>query len=195
MTREAVDEQLSAWLDDELPPSEVELLARRLSQDQDQDRRALLARYGLIGECLRTGRSPVRSALDLNHRVAAALDSADVPAANPGRLVTPRAGRRWFAVAAAAALAAVLLSVQQGSPPAPAPTLQSAALTSTLVIPAARSRIDGPAEANLSPHRLTSYLVRHGEYSGFLSAKLTDSHIVNNRAYSRLTSVPETNAR
>ena len=35
------------------------------------------------------------------------------------------------------------------------------------------------ARATLSPQRLTSYLVYHGEYSGLLSARVTESHIVN----------------
>ena len=44
-------------------------------------------------------------------------------------------------------------------------------------------RMGSTGQSSLSPRRLTSYLVYHGEYSGMLSAKLTDSHIVNNRAY------------
>ncbi|MEO8224451.1 MAG: hypothetical protein ABI661_06570, partial [Gammaproteobacteria bacterium] len=36
---------------------------------------------------------------------------------------------------------------------------------------------------SLSQQRLTNYLVYHGEYSGMLSAKVSDSHIVNNGSY------------
>lgn len=188
MTSGPVDEQLSAWLDDELPPAEAELLARRLSQDPD--RRALLARYGLIGECLRTGRSPLHSALAMSQRVSVALESAAAPVVNPPRNSFRRGGRGLFAVAAAAILAAVLLTVEWRPPAVTAPSVQTAAFT-PVVNRAAAIRIEGPAEASLSPRRLTGYLVRHGEYSGFLSAKLTDSHIVNNRAYSRLASMSE----
>ena len=35
----------------------------------------------------------------------------------------------------------------------------------------------------LSPDRLTNYLVYHGEYSGLMSTKVVDSHIVNQRPY------------
>lgn len=185
-----VDEQLSAWLDDELPPAEAELLARRLVQDQD--RRARLARYGLIGETLRAGRSPTRAALSLSQRVSLALESAGDPEEILPRPVAGRGTRRLLAVAAAALLAVALLTVERGR--VTAPVIQSAGLA-PVVNPVATTRIESPAEASLSPRRLTGYLVRHGEYSGFLSAKLTDSHIVNNRAYSRLAGMPETAPR
>lgn len=193
MTTGPVDEQLSAWLDDELPSAEAELLSRRLSHDQD--RRAVLARYSLIGECLRSGASPVQHALNLSHRVSVVLGSADTPAMDPPPHAVRRRWRPLFAVAAAAVLAAVLLLVERGPPAAvTAPAVQTAGFTPG-VARAASTLISGPAEASLSTRRLTGYLVRHGEYSGFLSAKLTDSHIVNNRPYSRLASVTETTAQ
>jgi len=37
--------------------------------------------------------------------------------------------------------------------------------------------------ASISPQRIASYLVYHGEFSGMLAAKLTDSHIVTRRTY------------
>lgn len=187
MTSGPVDEQLSAWLDDELAPAETELLVRRLSQDQE--RRAVVARYGLIGECLRTGPSSVQSALAMSQRVSAALEASGSPAAVPPGASAGRGARRLLAVAAAAVVAVAVLLVDRSPPVATNPNIQGAGFT-PLASAVSTARIDGQAQAALSPQRLAGYLVRHGEYSGFLAARLTDSHIVNNQAYSRLSSVP-----
>lgn len=52
-----------------------------------------------------------------------------------------------------------------------------AALRSPVELIAASDR------ASISPQRIASYLVYHGEFSGMLAAKLTDSHIVTRRTY------------
>lgn len=194
-----VDEQLSAWLDDELPVAEVELLAARLAGSPEL--RGRVARYGLIGSTLRGGQPGGASAglvaLRVSGRVSAALDEVAAPAPAPAPVVAParRSSSRLLPYAAAAGVALVaaalvpLLGPVAGPGGGSAPSMPAQAT----VLPAALNPVRaqalvgdrmGPAgQSSLSPRRLTSYLVYHGEYSGMLSAKLTDSHIVNNRAY------------
>jgi len=185
-----VDEQLSAWLDDELPAAEVALLATRLAASPEL--RARIARYGLIGSTLRGGQGAAAgfTALQVSARVRTELDTTGMPAAAAG---IRRAGSRLpYAAAAGVALLAVTLVSLLGPAEGPGPTtanvmLQPAALPAN--VPVLRStalvadRVGSPGQSSLSSRRLTSYLVYHGEYSGALSAKLTDSHIVNNRPY------------
>ena len=186
-----IEEQLSAWLDDELPAAELELLASRLARSPEL--RARAARYGLIGSTLRGAPAGTTAgglaALQLGARVDVALDEG---AASAPPAVARRASRLLpYAAAAGIALVAValvpLLRPAPGSAPMARVAVQPAIQPVTLAPVRAQSlvedRVGGPGQPSLSPRRLTSYLVYHGEYSGMLSAKLTDSHIVNNRAY------------
>ncbi len=178
------EEQCSAWLDDELPVVEVDMLIRRLERSTELKGR--VARYGLVASILRGG-DPAGSVatLGLRARVGAALDREVAPAASQPA--------RWagFAAAAGLALLAVTLVplVRPAGVPAPAGVTLAAGASAgpTGSLPASRllvaERVSSTAHPSLSPRRLTNYLVYHGEYSGMLAAKLTDSHIVNNRAY------------
>jgi hypothetical protein len=123
--------------------------------------------------------------------VSVALD--DLPASAPP-VIAWRASRLLpYAAAAGIALVAVaLVPLLRPAPGFVAPTtarvaalpgIQSATLAPARVQSLVEDRVGAPGQLSLSPRRLTSYLVYHGEYSGMLSAKLTDSHIVNNRAY------------
>lgn len=196
-----VDEQLSAWLDDELPAPELELLASRL--ERSPEHRARLARYSLIGSTLRGGHAGGPSvglaALQISARVAATLDATDKPAVPAAVRPAPRL--LPYAAAAGVALVAValvpLLRPVTGQGPAPVasvavqPALSPGALQPVRAQSLVADRVAVSGRPSLSPRRLTSYLVYHGEYSGMLSAKLTDSHIVNNRAYAAAVQVPD----
>lgn len=171
-----IDEQLSAWLDDELPEVEQEFFVARLVQSPEAAAR--LARYGLIGSCLRdltvigAGKmSDEEAALQLTSRVRAALET---PGSDTPLPATARRGRPLpYAMAAGIALVAVLVAVVQ------APLLRSGADRMQ-----ASSQTAAPAtlqKAALSTRRMTNYLVHHGEYSGPLSARVTESHIINGR--------------
>jgi anti-sigma factor RsiW len=170
-----IDEQLSAWLDDELPDRELELLAGRLAQGPEL--RARVARYALIGSCLRGSRGAnlagELSALRLGERVRAAIEGPPEPAQTE---IGRRTGR-WspYAIAASvAALAVVLVPlVRMAIYPAPVDR-QSAGFAVPLAV---------SSKASLSSDRMTNYLVYHGEYSGMLSAKVTDSNIINHRSF------------
>ncbi|MFZ9652188.1 MAG: sigma-E factor negative regulatory protein [Steroidobacteraceae bacterium] len=136
MNDDKLDSQLSAMFDGELPAAECELLARRLSRDEQLRRR--WASYALIGAVLRDEPLPVRQTLagrpvaDLAARVAAAIDAGAGEAAgdaSPGvRSVSDGATRaagaaawaRWVwplgGVAAAAAVAFVAISLVRVAP-------------------------------------------------------------------------------
>lgn len=195
-----IDEQLSAWLDDELPAAELELLVSRLSRSPEH--RARVARYGLIGSTLRGvpdgARAASLAALGMSARVSVALDAGPVPAEPVAR--RPRSRLVPYVAAAAVALVAVALvpvlrpAPGSGASPAASVAGQATMVPATLMPVRAQSLVAGrvgpPGQPSLSPRRLTSYLVYHGEYSGMLSAKLTDSHIVNNRSYAVAAQAP-----
>jgi hypothetical protein len=159
----AVAEQLSALLDDALPVEEVPLLLARCGpHDAGEAARGTLARYALIGEALRGSADP--RALDLADRVRTAVDqprtlATAVPRTLPGWLL-PAAGVAASVIVAVATVAALGAGAR-------APAVTPAAMATR------------PA---LDTGQITDYLVYHGEYSGLLSAKLVDSHLVAQRA-------------
>jgi negative regulator of sigma E activity len=102
---EELDSQLSAMFDDELPAAECELLARRLSRDEQL--KARWGRYAVIGATIRAERG-VRLNAALASRVSAAISSEPVLTAEP--VAQPKkqwANRWWQPVASAAAVAGV----------------------------------------------------------------------------------------
>jgi len=77
---EELDSQLSAMFDDELPAAECELLARRLSRDEQL--KARWGRYAVIGATIRAERG-VRLNAGLAGRVSAAISSEAPLAPSP----------------------------------------------------------------------------------------------------------------
>ncbi|HUK02762.1 MAG TPA: sigma-E factor negative regulatory protein [Steroidobacteraceae bacterium] len=120
MTNEELDSQLSAMFDDELPATECELLARRLSRDEAL--KARWGRYAAIGAAIRSERS-LRSSDRIMRGVAAAI--ATDPAVAKGAASVGRTGsrvlRQWWqpvlgsALAAGVALCAILFLRAQSS--------------------------------------------------------------------------------
>jgi len=131
---EELDSQLSAMFDDELAPGECELLARRLSRDEQL--KARWGRYAVIGAAIRSERG-VRLNAALAGRVSAVILAEPALAAMHG---AHRAAVRWWqplagaAVAVGVALVSVLWLRAQ-APFAGAP--RSAHLTATVSVPAA----------------------------------------------------------
>lgn len=102
---EELDSQLSAMFDNELPAAECELLARRLSRDDQL--KARWGRYAVIGAAIRVERG-VRLDAALASRVSAAISAEPSLTAEP----TPQPAKRWQSswlqsVASAAAVAGV----------------------------------------------------------------------------------------
>lgn len=181
---DTLNEQLSAFLDGELPEAETTLLLKRL--ERDDELRGTLSRYSLIGAVMRTD-GDMPAAHHVAARVSAALArEPSLTDASPRRWVRPAAG---LAVAASVALATVLLLPQWlgGPPQAPAASLAAVPVSQvpglavtmpgTEVVPVVVAAYDEPATAYTTPlvpaepagglpsAQLASYLVAHSEYT------------------------------
>jgi sigma-E factor negative regulatory protein RseA len=182
---EQIREQVSAFLDGELPGSETELLLKRLTRDPEL--RQSFGRYALIGETLRGGSSASLS-LTFASRVNRAIDGELAAPPQPAARARPF---RWWrpitgtAVAAGVAAVAVVAlqqrAVAPGLPAAPRVTVQSARLVTvpkegfSYTVPTA-----AVAPVMMAPARLTNYVFAHSKYSvglgqgNFLSTLLSE---------------------
>ncbi|MGA0705323.1 MAG: sigma-E factor negative regulatory protein [Steroidobacteraceae bacterium] len=173
---ETIKEQLSAFLDGELPEAETTLLLKRL--ERDDDLRATLSRYSLIGAVMRQD-DEVLAGTALASRVSAAI--ADEAPGAPAR-------RGWAAPLAglgvAASVAVVTLALfnaglgPQGPMTAAAPDLAQADSAGgpveivEVVAPSATAAptytVPTPASGAaplLPPAQLASFLLAHGDYT------------------------------
>ena len=191
---EQIREQVSAFLDGELPDSETELLLKRLTRDGEL--RESFGRYALIGEAVRGGTSSLMTR-GFAGRVNLAIDGEPIPASGYApRSRAPRWWRPFAGAAVAAGVAAVaIVSVQHR---AVAPGLRSGAVvtaqnaaartqTSFLAQNAALSQgsLQTPREAisytvpaaspaasaAIPPARLTKYVFAHSRYSSGLDQR------------------------
>lgn len=185
---EYLRDQLSAFIDGELPKHEIELLFKRL--DGNAELRATLARYTLIGESLRT-RSAEGPSRTFAERVRTAVresgplvgGSTSTARVQQWRWLKPVAG---MAVAATVAAVAILglQSLQDplveqaplaavNTPVQPVVIDESTPASTAYVVPT-------PATASslLNAARLTNYVVAHSEYSSILGRRSVLSGIV-----------------
>ena len=179
---EELDSQLSAMFDNELPAAECELLARRLSRDEELKGR--WSRYAAIGATIRA-EGGVRLNTNLAVRVNTAISS------EPAVVVTKsieivreqprRAMPRWLmplsSVALAASVAAgAILFLRYESPtqvafqPAPATSSSQTLVANTAVSPTTAP--DSYVVPKTLPRRsvvpstqLANYVVAHSEFS------------------------------
>jgi sigma-E factor negative regulatory protein RseA len=159
---EELDSQLSAMFDDELPAAECELLARRLSRDEQL--KARWGRYAVIGATIRA-EGGVRLNAPLASRVSAAIASEPVLAAEPAPQPKKRAEFRWWQpMASAAAVAGVaagaILWMRAQSPeiqPLVAQTTPVVPAMATLATPV--SAVAGMAQAQVNTGEPDSYVV------------------------------------
>jgi negative regulator of sigma E activity len=130
---EELDSQLSAMFDNELPPAECELLARRLSRDEQLQSR--WGRYAIVGAVIRAERG-VRLNAQVARRVSAVLRTEPALAA-PAATGMARSGIavRWWQPLAGAAVAAGVAAVSILWLRAQSP-LGSAAITAHVTPPA-----------------------------------------------------------
>jgi sigma-E factor negative regulatory protein RseA len=177
---EELDSQLSAMFDDELPPAECELLARRLSRDELL--KARWGRYAVMGAVIRAERG-VRLNAPLAGRVNAAISAEPTLGAQSVPQARPPAALRWWqpfaggALAAGVAAAALLwlraqvplssapLSAQRASAELASPALALANVAASgdnsYVTPRAP-----PVRAMLVPStQLANYVVAHSMFS------------------------------
>ena len=177
---EELDSQLSAMFDDELPPAECELLARRLSRDEQL--KARWGRYAVVGAVIRAERG-LRLNAPLAGRVSAVLlaepELGSVAAPPP-----PRGRVRWWQPLAATAVAASVAAVSivwlraqsplAGPPlaqlavPAPTTVPVSATLQAGPVVAAGSYVVPRPAKAapmTVPSTELANYVVAHSVFS------------------------------
>jgi sigma-E factor negative regulatory protein RseA len=186
---EQIREQVSAFLDGELPNTETELLLKRLTRDGEL--RESFGRYALIGEALRGSGSQILTK-GFASRVNLAIDGEPVTAHAAASAVREK---RWWrplaGVSVAAGVAAVaIVALQQR---AIAPGIGAAATTAqNTSIPAAvtarnQSAVQGgggprealsytvpassDAPAAIAPARLTNYVFAHSKYSSGLGQR------------------------
>jgi negative regulator of sigma E activity len=185
---EMLDSQLSAMFDDELPATECELVARRLSRDETLQGR--WRNYALIGAAIR-GERGLALEVDIASRVRKAVDvEGDLPATRPAvampqsRLVR----RAWQGVAGvgiAAGVAAISILWLRAQTPAensqaivaqvqrPAPVRAAPSGPDSYVVP---RPVDAP---NAVPSaELANYVLSHSEYSGPLIRRNVLSSLV-----------------
>src|SRR5260221_11227208 len=119
---EQIREQVSAFLDGELPNSETELLLKRLTRDGEL--RESFGRYALIGEAVRGTTRGGLITRGFTGRVNLAIDGESIPA---NEHVPHARGPRWWrpfagaAVAAGGGAGAGVPLRQRGGGPAPRP--------------------------------------------------------------------------
>jgi len=174
---EELDSQLSAMFDDELAPEQCELLARRLSRDEQL--KARWGRYAVVGAAIRSERG-VRLNAPLAGRVSAVLLAEPALVTTPG--ARPTAVRWWQPLAGAAVAAGVavgcVLWLRAQNPLAGAPlsahlTAATVSVPSAPVVPAAAA---GAAESYVVPRtpavramvpstELANYVVAHSVFS------------------------------
>jgi sigma-E factor negative regulatory protein RseA len=180
---EQIREQVSAFLDGELPNSESELLLKRLTRDPEL--RESFGRYALIGEAVR-GASRAYLTQGFAGRVNLAIDGEVTPSVPATHGRAPRWWRPLAGVAVAAGVAAVaVVALQQR---AVSPGLRPALITAQSVSSAPRSALVQTAALQASheplsytvpttsaagptampPARLTNYVFAHSKYSSGL---------------------------
>lgn len=197
---DALNEQLSACLDGQLPPAELDLLLKRVGREAGL--RAAIGRYSLIGEAMRAERPAVASrdfASKVMTAVAAEPALAQTP---PGTMARPKVVQKPAGVgqaagispavvrylrpaagmAIAAGVAAVAVFTMQptgqsdlGAVSTPLlATNQPAANEPSVASDAASSYVvptSTSQSAFIPATRLTNYVVAHSEYSSPLGRR------------------------
>ena len=174
---EQIREQVSAFLDGELPSTETELLLKRLTRDVEL--RESFGRYALIGESMRGGN--VRLTQGFTARINGAIDGEPQVAGLQPSSPAPRWWRPFAGAAVAAAVTAVAIVALQQRADAPgrpslAMTAQDVALApQTAGLPKATEAISytvptavSAAPAALPAARLTNYVFAHSKYSSVM---------------------------
>jgi len=174
-----INDQISAFIDNELSADESALLVRRFERDTEARARAM--RYTLIGASLRGELLEPHPSV-LRQRISAALSGNAAPTSLPkarepwkDRWARPLIG---LGIAATVAIVAVgtMRALNEASLPSAVPTggsvVQVSDRDSTYVVPQANdtSRVGGI--------RLTNYLMHHGEFASGLTRTSVNSNVL-----------------
>lgn len=195
-----IKEQLSAFLDGELPDPESALLLKRL--ERDDELRGALSRYSLIGAVLRSD-GDVPAARQVAARVSAAI--AREPFRYGGLAWLPgtaalRRGAAGIAIAAGVAVGAVMLVQQVPLGDAGAPAAVLAHAESPPVQPVVDD-FDAPAEpyvtppateapAGIAPAELANYLVAHYGYASPLVRRSVGAGLISDDESATVDAAP-----
>jgi sigma-E factor negative regulatory protein RseA len=198
-----IKEQLSAFLDGELPDPESALLVKRL--ERDDDLRGALSRYSLIGAVLRSD-GDVPAARQVAARVSAAI--AKEPFRGAAFIRLPRRdaltrGAVGLAVAASVAFGAVLL-VQQArllDPAGPEAIVAQAEIPPVQPVSEEIDGTDSPPEiyttppaidtpAGIPPAEFANYLVAHYGYASPLVRRSVGAGIISDDDPSLVDTAP-----
>ena len=162
MVQEKLEDQISAFLDEELPDEECQLLVRRLTRDDEL--RATFARYSLAGAIMR--REPgIRPQPEFVSRVSDAIAGEEPHELSPAGTAISRKWLRPVAGGAIAATVAVLALISLRPTPVGEQAFVDAGepLEDAVIV-------TGPAEGARPvvspPATLVNYLVTHGDYTG-----------------------------
>lgn len=178
-----INDQISAFIDNELSADESALLVRRFERDPEAQARAM--RYTLIGASLRGELLEPHPSV-LRQRVAAALSGGTVPSMpRPRERWTERFARPLLGVGIAATVAVVAIGALRslneaqlapGSTPALAESpveARGAVIAPSYVVPETADE-----SRTFAPIRLTNYLMRHGEFASGLTRTSVRSNVV-----------------
>jgi len=188
-----IEEQLSAFLDGELPQEELALLVRRLERDESY--RATLDRYALIGGALRNDLTPA-TATSLRRSIMAALDDAidsEAAAAPETNVAVEASGGGQLRYLLAASLVVGVMAVFFGANFDQSVSLGTAITQTAAVAPAQTADVVSVAQESADPvqlrhqrelertrlnqERIRSYLISHGGQSRSLQGAMTSSRM------------------
>jgi len=203
---EELDSQLSAMFDDELPSAECELLARRLSRDEQL--KARWGRYAVMGAVIRAERG-VRLNAPLAGRVSAVLVAEPALAAQSATRGRRGGGWRWWQPLAGAAVAASVATVSivwlrtqvPGAPPVVQVTRTPATVPGALVPAIAHPdsyvvpRPPKAAAMVVPTTELANYVVAHSMFSTPVARRNLLSAFVTSEPASAGTEEPQDDAK
>lgn len=179
-----INDQISAFIDNELSADESALLVRRFEKDTEARARAM--RYTLIGASLRGELLEPHPSV-LRQRIASALSGNAAPSAPSAPKAREPWNDRWarpllgLGIAATVAVVAIgtLRSLNEASlspvvgAPAAASALQVSDRTQSYVVPQAADQSSVGV-----PIRLTNYLMHHGEFASGLTRTSVNSNVL-----------------
>ena len=185
---DTLKEQLSAFLDGELPEAETTLLLKRL--ERDDELKGTLSRYSLIGVALRA-EGEVADARNVASRVRVAIAGEPTLSRSPwSRWLRPVAGLAMAAGVAAATVTLLPFWLGEGTPAPTAAQARAVQQTPVVALPEGSvvpvvAAVDGPpapayttpppppagSAGALSSAQLASYLVAHSQYVSPLSRR------------------------
>lgn len=158
-------EQVSAFVDGELPAGEIGLLVRRMERDPQLQR--AFSSYVLAGEALQAP-GGITASPGFAARVSAAISAPDAVVAPAG---PARGSGRWkhpavaTAIAAGTAVIAVLLIRPEPEIGGVAGRMQSIEPATDRAEEAALSRYGGSSPTPAQSQRLAGYFVAHSQFS------------------------------